>query len=345
MTGSAVVGITFVTLVSVELSEYAHVRASLMGQERSISDTGPDLILVGDVLLARDVERKMVEYGADYPFSHVRDHLAAAVVVGNFEASVPKVHIPTPDFAMQFSVMRENLSALHEAGFTHVSLANNHADDFGAEGYYETRRALTTAGISSFGIPYVLATSSVAVVTAGETRVALIGIYAVDIAPSSEMIIKTMQYASKVSDVQIAYVHWGDEYQSVHNAVQEQLARALIDAGADMVVGHHPHVVQDIELYRDALIFYSLGNFVFDQYFNREVQQGLLLALTFRDGGSISVDLTPVSSELSRTAPRVLSGFERDRFLVKLGIISDTELKTAIENGVLNASAASRSAE
>ena len=94
----------------------------------------------------------------------------------------------------------------------------------------------------------------------------------------------------------MVYPHWGVEYSSVHNYIQENLAHGWIDAGADLVVGAHPHVVQDIEIYKDVPIFYSLGNFVFDQMFSKETQEGLAVKLIITEE-QISAELMPFASE------------------------------------------------
>ncbi len=77
--------------------------------------------------------------------------------------------------------------------------------------------------------------------------------------------------------------HWGNEYEIHHNSFQENLAHVAIDAGANLVVGHHPHVIQEIEKYKDGYIAYSLGNFVFDQNFSEDTKSGLLLSVTLKN--------------------------------------------------------------
>lgn len=295
--------------------------------------TTAEIVFVGDVLLARAVERNMTAYGMSYPFTHMETYLDAPVVVGNFEAAVPGVHVPTPDLTTRFSVDQTLLPALAEAGFTHMSLANNHAYDFGSDAFDHTVAALTAIEVVPFGRPYELSSTSISYVEVGELRVALIGVFAVDSIPSMNEIEETVSIASAASDLQIVYVHWGAEYRTYHSKTQEQLAHTFIDAGVDMIVGHHPHVVQDVEWYRGAPIFYSLGNFVFDQYFSPEVQRGLLLSLKTEELGVLAVTLVPVSSEFSRTAPRALTGYERGQFLTALARRSDPLLADVITDG------------
>jgi poly-gamma-glutamate synthesis protein (capsule biosynthesis protein) len=81
-------------------------------------------------------------------------------------------------------------------------------------------------------------------------------------------------------DLVVVSFHWGDEYQQQHNVQQERIAMAAIDAGADLIIGHHPHVIQEVKQYRDGWIAYSLGNFIFDQTFSEETMRGLALRVT-----------------------------------------------------------------
>ena len=90
-------------------------------------------------------------------------------------------------------------------------------------------------------------------------------------------------------DLIFVSLHWGEEYQLQSNVEQQRIARALIDVGADAVIGHHPHVIQEVEEYNGGWIFYSLGNFIFDQYFSPETMEGLVASVTVQDGAITSV--------------------------------------------------------
>jgi poly-gamma-glutamate synthesis protein (capsule biosynthesis protein) len=134
------------------------------------------------------------------------------------------------------------------------------------------------------------------------------------------------------SDLQIVYVHWGEEYKDISTKTQRSLAHTLIDNGVDVIIGDHPHVVEDIELYKGKPIFYSLGNFVFDQYFSDAVQQGLAVKMTiFRD--SVRYDFMGVSSLGSKSQPHVMTVPEKQQFLQAVARKSDTALDTEIAGG------------
>jgi len=97
------------------------------------------------------------------------------------------------------------------------------------------------------------------------------------------------------SSVVVVSIHWGEEYETSPSTLQRKIAYELIDAGADLVIGHHPHVIQEVEVYGNGLIAYSLGNFIFDQNFSEETSRGLILEVVFSDGDILSYKTTEVN--------------------------------------------------
>lgn len=291
------------------------------------------MLFVGDVMLARNVELLMRQEGILYPFSGVRDMFADhTYVVGNFEASIPEHHTPTPSFTFRFSVDRAMISVLEFVGVTDMSLANNHTFDAGSTGLASTREALWEFGIQTIGDPNELTTEHVAYRNLGDVRVALVGLNATYRAPDVDVVAQVLDEVSQQSDVQIVMMHWGEEYALTASATQQALAYALIDAGADAIIGHHPHVVQNIDVYRNAPIFYSLGNFIFDQYWNDDVREGLAVSLSFTDD-KVRYELIPVTSIDLRSSPRPMSRTERTEFLAELSERSDADIEHAIKKG------------
>jgi poly-gamma-glutamate synthesis protein (capsule biosynthesis protein) len=136
------------------------------------------------------------------------------------------------------------------------------------------------------------------------------------------------------SDLQVAYVHWGEEYTSIPSLAQRNFAKVLAELGVDIVVGHHPHVVQSIEMVENTLVFYSLGNFIFDQYFSNEVQQGLVLNLVLSEEEYL--EIVPVSSLETRNQPNLMSPENKAIFLEFLATISDPTLEQGIREGRLS---------
>lgn len=299
------------------------------------TQTKNNVVFVGDVLLARHVEKIQNSYGLEYVFAALPPVASTTYLVGNFESTVPEHHEPTPDMTMSFSTASSALVSLTDYGFSHLSLANNHSYDKGIDGFLDTQKSLQAAGITWFG-DQSMGSTSVSYIELEERVVALVGVYAVDQAPMEEKLQSVFNEAEHNSDFQIAYVHWGTEYELTHSPFQEAFARELIDAGADSVIGHHPHVVQDIDIYNDAIIFYSLGNFVFDQYFSRDVQEGLWVKLTFEEN-TPTYTLKPVTALGSYSQPRFMSGYNRDIFLNTLAERSSFSLREEIMLGILTA--------
>jgi len=319
------------TFLQFEANSFGEI-AAYVHKAEDLEPLPERVLFAGDTMLARDVERLMGQYGSTYPYRNLADVFGEHTYqVANFEASIPEQHTPTKDLTFQFSVDATNVSAIKDVGFTHVSLANNHALDFGNEGYANTIEVLEGNNIATFGKPYALATSSITHMYVDDTVVALIGLDLTLSTYSDEALQLLFNRAKDTSAFQIVFIHWGNEYQLSHSDQQERYARKFIEHGADLIIGHHPHVVQDIQKYDGVLVFYSLGNFIFDQYFSQEVQEGLLLSLSLDVNPSIK--LLPVSSVGSRISPRLMDGFEERTFLDALAKRSASTLKEEITAG------------
>lgn len=290
------------------------------------------VVFYGDVLLARAVERQMRRYGAGYPFAGLLVPPGASVVA-NFESAVPATHVPTPDGSVRFSTDQALLPALKAARISHVSLANNHSFDFGASGFEHTVAALERADVTPFGHPNYVGTTSIAYLAAGDYTVALVGVHALWRAPNSDALRGVMQSAANQSDIIVAYVHWGQEYAATHNRAQRALAEFLVASGADLIIGHHPHVIQDVELIDGVPVIYSLGNHIFDQYFSPAVQNGLVATLHL--SATPALVMTPISSISSPGQPRVLTDSERAAVLDSIARRSDAAIADDIRRGVL----------
>lgn len=301
----------------------------------SAPQTPDSILFVGDVLLARNVEHLMVREGYSYPYRGIdfSELTLRPAVVGNFEAAVPEVHVPTPIRMIDFSVHTRFLDNLSKAGFSHLSLANNHSLDFGTGAYSHTQNSLEDVGIESFGHPKNLSENSVTFIEIEETTIALIAAHTLERLPNVSEVREVFAYANRRSDLQIVYVHWGTEYANTHNRRQRDVAERFIDAGADLIVGHHPHVVQDIDFIDGVPVFYSLGNYIFDQYDSTDTQEGLLLKLDFTDEPLVAI--LPVSSVGNLSQPHPMEPEEHSRFLKNLSERSHEELQEYISRGYI----------
>lgn len=189
-------------------------------------------------------------------------------------------------------------------GINTVGLGNNHTDNRGAAGLDFTREILSRTQITTVGDPNNSADIS-ETFRKNNFRVALL---AVNILSNKPDIADIIRNEDKNNDLVIVFPHWGEEYQTRHNITQETLAHQWIDAGADLVIGAHPHVIQDAEMYQGRPIFYSLGNFLFDQTFSQATQQGLVVSGKLSDG-KLFLELLPIKSV--RMKLEVLSGEEK----------------------------------
>jgi poly-gamma-glutamate synthesis protein (capsule biosynthesis protein) len=292
------------------------------------------LVFVGDVLLARNVEFLMRTKGSEYPFAGLSPFQFSVhpALIGNFESAIPTEHQPTPIGQLNFSVSPQFVPMLSQSGFTHLSLANNHTNDFGEAGLVHTRSTLEKS-LVTFGDPHTVSDSRVAKLQIHEQAISIIGIHALSVL-DDEAIRAVLQAGESAHEYQIVYIHWGEEYALRHNQQQRNIAERLVEYGADLIIGHHPHVVQGIENIDGTLVFYSLGNYIFDQYFSKDVQEGLLLSIQF--GEQSAIDLLPVTSQYSPSQPTLMSPKNHKAFLEQLARKSDVELQSAIRSGQLD---------
>jgi hypothetical protein len=254
-------------------------------------ETLVDLLAVGDVMPGREMAE------VDGVYEHVADELRAAdLAIGNLEGSLGLE--PAHDVGIPLLLPPETPSSLAAAGFDLLSLANNHSLDAGVKGLAETRDQLRQVGIEALEVD-----DSVVTEVAG-TVFAFIAWN--DLAqPARQELLTAVRQADAAADTVIVLVHWGQEYQRGAQLPQRELAAALMDAGADIILGSHPHVVQGLQVLGSAqpgggarLVAYSLGNFVFDQGWD-DTAQGLALRLLFDAQGLRAAQALPLW-----TAPR-----------------------------------------
>lgn len=290
------------------------------------------MVVVGDVFLGRAVERSWLDNEAKNPFLYSTEHLQQAnVVLGNFESSVPFVHRPTPDFGFQFSTRKDFLPAVATAGFTHLSVANNHSLDFGLVDFEHTKTAIREVGMQPLGAEN-LATSSLSQLEVGGQPVAVVSLDLVQQEYDREAL-QALITTIPSDTLKIVYIHWGNEYTQQPSSSQKAIARDLAALNVDLVIGHHPHVIQSVEKIDQTLVFYSLGNFVFDQYFSEAVQTGLMIEL--RLGTAREITLLPVSSIGTPHQPQILTGENKAAILNELAAISSASLRDAIKLGTI----------
>ena len=272
------------------------------------------ITVAGDIILGRTVHRIMIaRRDWQAPFRHIASELSwADLTIANLECALTRRYPPPEDpYTLRFLSYPDALAGLQLAGIDAVSLANNHSMDFGWLALQDTKEALAAAGIASFGAgvdiqsalePAILGARTATVALLGFDGVSADWYGATDESPGTapldpELVQHAISAAANQATIVIPFFHWGVEYTLVPTPFQREIARLAIDAGATLVVGSHPHWVQGVEWYRGRPIFYSLGNFVFDQEWSPETKQGLLLHLWFRNSDLMRYELVPVIIE------------------------------------------------
>jgi poly-gamma-glutamate capsule biosynthesis protein CapA/YwtB (metallophosphatase superfamily) len=275
------------------------------------ADESISLAAVGDMMLARSIGAALVRNPLDSPFAAVADILRDAdIAVGNLECAIATTGIPARK-AFTFRAPPQAVSALAGAGFDVLSLANNHSLDYGAAALVQTTGSLDLADIHHVGAglneeiayhPQLLTVKGVrlaflAYVDAppegrfNKTLWAARGIKPGVAWADPERIRADVSAAKLDADVVIVLLHSGTEGSRTPNRIQRAAAHAAIDAGAALVIGSHPHVLQGVEYYGKGVIAYSLGNFVFDGFRNND---SAILLVTLRREGVRELKWTPV---------------------------------------------------
>ena len=237
----------------------------------------------------------------------VRDLISGAdLAIANFENPAPN-QFSFHDHGTTFSANPAYIGGLADAGLDWVSLANNHIGDQGTTGVVQTMRNLDKQGIKHGGAGHDFAEAHEAtLMKVGDVTVGMLGYDAIRPdsnatadSPGSALITKPnlkrdIRAARKAgADVVIVFPHWGIEYRADPVESQQRLAHAAIDAGADMVIGNHPHWAEGMEVYEGKPIWYGLGNFVFDQTWSNYTMEGITLELTFRGSDLVQARIRP----------------------------------------------------
>ncbi len=250
------------------------------------------MVFVGDIMLSRGVGKIMVEQNNWlYPFEHVRDFLQKAdLVFGNLEGPISG-RGRNQGSIYSFNMDPYAVQGLVDAHVNVLSVANNHIFDYGRDAFLDTLAVLRLSNIDPVGggVNFEDAHHSVIRDMKG-TKVAFLGYTNLlprsygeqDSVPATsyldeEIMKHDIETAKTLADIVVVSFHWGDEYKTKHNDFQERVAHEAIDAGASLVVGHHPHVIEEVEGYHGGYIAYSLGNFIFDQNFSEDTGKGLVL--------------------------------------------------------------------
>jgi len=303
-----------------------------MGETRPIK-----IIAAGDLMVGSWVENIVRNEGWDYPFRNLQDLLQDAdIVIANLEAPFGRGGTAF-EKAYTFQVSPDLVRILKAGQINMVSIANNHIMDYGDEVLQQTLTVLRENGIRYAGAgmnltqarkPAKIQIKGVNVTLACYSLTFPEEFWASDTSAGTCFPYHTFFYDDikkfkKESDLLIVSFHWGAELSRMPKEYQVDLAHRTIDAGADVIIGHHPHVVQGMEIYRGKLIAYSLGNFIFGSY-SENVKESMLLEFRYETGKPIQYKIHPIRvyNKVVEFQPELLSDQDRKKFMAELQRLS-----------------------
>ena len=277
------------------------------------------IVFTGDVLLDRGVRKQIERKGIDHIFSAVKDSfLAADATVINLECPLTDVYTPVMKKYI-FKADEKWAASLKQYGVTHAAMANNHTYDQGSTGLLNTVRALKDNDIIPMGFgftdeervkPVELEKNGIKVALFNsvflrlENWIQTDGEPGICMAKGNELAARISSYKQKHPDTKIiAVVHWGVEFMPYPSHQQQMDAMLLASAGTDVIVGHHPHIVQPVKKIQNCTVIYSLGNFVFDQK-REDGNKAKMAKVTFRKNETevilYDIDIVKCRPEVSR---------------------------------------------
>jgi poly-gamma-glutamate synthesis protein (capsule biosynthesis protein) len=291
-------------------SEIDHQNSSFYNQDPSlvtsyflfgyskINDNVTTLLFGGDVMLARSVNTQMKKRNNySWPVEKIKSFTSKAdLFMVNLESPFGVSCRPT-DTGMVFCADPQSIKSLTDSGVDVVTIANNHIFNQGEEGFVETVSILNKNNITSVGAP--LAGAQQNIITIKNIKIGILGFN--DIPPypkninklTEDNLVNQIKLLRPQVDILIVTPHWGNEY-SMRSLRQQTLAHMAIDSGADAVIGHHPHWVQENEDYKGKPIYYSLGNLIFDQMWSEETKKGLMVQLTYQGKNLLKQEKFPI---------------------------------------------------
>ena len=327
----SIAGLILLALLSWPQPTAAPAATDNAAQIPPLSAPDTTLFFAGDIMLGRHVAEKIHAAGNIHlPFEKIHaEILSADIAFANLES--PFSDQPTvKEDQFIFRAEPEHAPSLQRAGFDVLSMANNHILNQRNYGLEYTYRLLESLGIAPSGAGLAGASQPLAVIEKNDRLFGFLS-YTYDANKNTPglgnfndlVALKNDILALKGhnADVVIVSMHAGAEYTRKPNAGQIEFARAAVDAGADLVIGHHPHWIQIIEQYREKWIFYSLGNFVFDQAWSQETMEGLAVKINFTENVVSRIELIPVIID-DYSTPRWATAEEKTAILGKINLTS-----------------------
>jgi poly-gamma-glutamate synthesis protein (capsule biosynthesis protein) len=295
------------------------------------------LIGTGDTMLGSWATEVISDSGIGYPFENIRSFLSDSdVFFTNLEAPFGTGGQPF-DKKYTYRVSPKMVGVLNNGQINIVSLANNHTMDYGFECLDETRKLLQANNIQFVGAgknldearqPALIEKNGIKIGFLAYSLTFPEEFWATDTTagtcfPWEEFVFDDVKTLKERCDMVVVSCHWGEELRETPKPYQVKLAHRLIDNGADLILGHHPHVVQGIENYRNKWIFYSLGNFIFGSY-SESARESFILKMKIKENLSTTLQLLPINvyNKEVNFAPKPLVGAQKEAFLEKMKKLS-----------------------
>ena len=283
--------------------------------------------VVGDIMLSRNVGSKLKITSVDQAFAQAKDFFTGSdLAFANLESVLSTSTVQSPK-EIRFAADPARIDVLQFLGLTHVSVTNNHIGDYGKSAWEESLINLQNGGVVPVG-GYGNNGAPVFAEAAGK-RIVFLAFDTTIWKMDTETLSGIISPFKNQADIILVSFHWGNEYQHKPTDQQVELAHAAIDAGASVVIGHHPHVLESVEKYHNGLVLYSLGNFVFDQIGDDE-NESLAIRLQW-SGEEKTAELFP--ARIDNYFPRSATDDEKNITLNRLAGWSDESLAAEIKNG------------
>ncbi|MFY9221210.1 MAG: CapA family protein [Blastocatellia bacterium] len=314
-------------------------------------ETKVTFLAVGDMMMSRGVNSVIARTNDPLrPFSSLAELLDSTDFnFGNLESPISGSDKPGPPHSLVFNTPIRNVEGLKRYNFKVLNLANNHALDQRAAGLENTRKVLTENEITYLGVGSDLTEAwQPKIITVNGLKLGFLGASYASVndggvarnnlvarIEDTEYLKNSLESLKKEADFIVVTMHAGVEYMRQPHQPQIDFARAAIDYGADLVIGAHPHWIQTIEKYKDKYIFYSLGNFIFDQEWSQDTKEGLVLKVSLEGQIAINpssntpklkekaklkeIELIPVIIE-NYSTPRPAKIEEKTKILAKIGL-------------------------
>jgi gamma-polyglutamate biosynthesis protein CapA len=310
----------WITLVILTILMYSIIWLSKPG-EAKVNQSENTLVtatMVGDIMFGRHVEEVTDRHGQEHLFRFVKPYFDQAdYSTGNFEHPVTwSADYDKQEKYIHLQTKSRSVETLKKLNFSVLNAANNHSMDYLENGLNDTIGTFNQYELDVIGIgknsdeagriDYKMV-NGIKIATLGFTDAYVAGSGATQSKPGvlrakPEIFIPLINEAKENADLVVVHAHWGQEYETEISQRQKKLAEAMADSGADIILGHHPHVLQSVDVYKDTVIFYSLGNFIFDQGWS-SARESAIVQYKLQKNGVGQFEIIPIMIREATPAP------------------------------------------